>query len=127
MMLSKSQSSPTHIFTVMKYAYFNMVNMYPVSKLCNLPMVGIVVTISPSFSLYRIVVFPAASKPTINILISFLLNKAERLPKSLAMVPPILIYSAKQSEHCHFLNKQANTNNTKAALFNMNELSISTF
>lgn len=27
-------------------------------------MVGMVVTISPSFSLYRIVVFPAASKPT---------------------------------------------------------------
>jgi hypothetical protein len=29
------------------------------------------VTISPSFSLYRIVVFPAASRPTIKILISF--------------------------------------------------------
>ena len=28
-------------------------------------MVGIVVTISPSFSLYRIVVFPAASRPTV--------------------------------------------------------------
>ena len=28
------------------------------------PIVGIVVTISPSFSLYRIVVFPAASSPT---------------------------------------------------------------
>lgn len=27
-------------------------------------MVGMVVTISPNFSLYRIVVFPAASKPT---------------------------------------------------------------
>jgi len=38
----------------------------------NLPMVGIVVTISPNLSLYRIVVLPAASKPTINILISFL-------------------------------------------------------
>jgi hypothetical protein len=35
------------------------------------PMVGIVVTISPSLSLYRIVVFPAASKPTIKIRISF--------------------------------------------------------
>ena len=34
-------------------------------------MVGIVVTISPNFSLYRMVVLPAASKPTINILISF--------------------------------------------------------
>lgn len=39
------------------------------------PMVGMVVTISPSFSLYRIVVFPAASSPTIRILISFLPNR----------------------------------------------------
>lgn len=31
---------------------------------CVLPIVGMVVTISPSFSLYKIVVFPAASKPT---------------------------------------------------------------
>ena len=30
----------------------------------NLPMVGMVVTISPSFNLYKIVVFPAASRPT---------------------------------------------------------------
>lgn len=30
-----------------------------------------VVTISPSFSLYRMVVFPAASSPTIRIRISF--------------------------------------------------------
>ena len=29
-----------------------------------LPIVGMVVTISPSFSLYNIVVFPAASRPT---------------------------------------------------------------
>ena len=35
-------------------------------------MVGIVVTISPSFSLYRMVVFPAASRPTIRMRISFL-------------------------------------------------------
>lgn len=28
------------------------------------PMVGMVVTISPSFSLYKMVVFPAASNPT---------------------------------------------------------------
>ena len=38
-------------------------------------MVGIVVTISPSFNLYKMVVFPAASNPTINILISFFPNK----------------------------------------------------
>jgi len=37
-----------------------------------LPIVGIVVTISPNFNLYRIVVLPAASRPTIKILISFL-------------------------------------------------------
>jgi hypothetical protein len=35
-------------------------------------MVGIVVTISPNFNLYRIVVLPAASRPTIKIRISFL-------------------------------------------------------
>jgi len=33
----------------------------------SLPMVGMVVTISPSFNLYKIVVFPAASKPTENV------------------------------------------------------------
>lgn len=38
------------------------------------PIVGIVVTISPSLSLYKIVVFPAASRPTIRILISFFPN-----------------------------------------------------
>ena len=35
------------------------------------PIVGIVVTISPSLSLYRMVVLPAASKPTMRIRISF--------------------------------------------------------
>ena len=35
-------------------------------------MVGIVVTISPSLSLYRIVVLPAASRPTIKMRICFL-------------------------------------------------------
>lgn len=54
-------------------------------------MVGIVVTISPNFSLYRIVVLPAASKPTISILISFLpnnpLNKfAKTLPMMIAQI-----------------------------------------
>ncbi len=33
----------------------------------NLPIVGIVVTISPNFNLYRIVVLPAASSPTMRI------------------------------------------------------------
>lgn len=48
------------------------------------PMVGIVVTISPSLSLYKMVVFPAASSPTIRILISFFPNN---LLKRLAKFP----------------------------------------
>jgi len=52
-----------------------------------IPIVGIVVTISPSFSLYRIVVFPAASKPTIKILISFFPHS---LSNNLENVRPIL-------------------------------------
>ena len=44
--------------------------MYPCFSVS--PMVGIVVTISPSFSLYRIVVFPAASRPTMRMRISVL-------------------------------------------------------
>jgi len=51
------------------------------------PMVGMVVTISPSFNLYKMVVFPAASNPTINILISFLPKK---LLNKLLNVKPIL-------------------------------------
>ena len=51
------------------------------------PMVGMVVTISPSFSLYKIVVFPAASKPTIRILISFL---PQRRSNNFENVRPIL-------------------------------------
>lgn len=39
-------------------------NQEQISVVRLLPMVGMVVTISPSFSLYKIVVFPAASKPT---------------------------------------------------------------
>lgn len=39
------------------------------------PIVGMVVTISPSLSLYRMVVLPAASRPTIRILISFFPNR----------------------------------------------------
>ena len=51
------------------------------------PIVGMVVTISPSFSLYRMVVFPAASRPTIRILISFL---PHRRSNSLEKVRPML-------------------------------------
>ena len=49
-----------------------------------LPIVGMVVTISPSLSLYKMVVLPAASNPTISILISFL---PKRFLKRLAMLP----------------------------------------
>ena len=51
-----------------------------------IPIVGIVVTISPSFSLYKIVVFPAASNPTMRILISFLPNRPEN---NFVKSPPI--------------------------------------
>lgn len=51
------------------------------------PIVGMVVTISPSFNLYRIVVFPAASRPTIRMRISFL---PQRRSKSFENVRPIL-------------------------------------
>lgn len=51
------------------------------------PIVGMVVTISPSLSLYRMVVFPAASSPTIKILISFL---PQRRSNSFENVRPIL-------------------------------------
>jgi len=50
-------------------------------------MVGIVVTISPSLSLYRMVVLPAASRPTIRMRISFLENS---LLKSLVNVSPMV-------------------------------------
>ena len=48
-----------------------------------IPIVGIVVTISPSLSLYRIVVFPAASNPTIKILISFLPKRPRKSPSNM--------------------------------------------
>lgn len=52
-----------------------------------LPMVGMVVTISPSFSLYRMVVFPAASRPTIRMRISFFpIRLLRRFPKILPMI-----------------------------------------
>ena len=48
--------------------YWSLLDTYFFKKLKpRLPMVGIVVTISPSFSLYRMVVFPAASSPTVNL------------------------------------------------------------
>ena len=56
--------------------------------LYDVPIVGMVVTISPSFSLYKIVVFPAASRPTIRMRISFF---PHNLSKSFENVRPILL------------------------------------
>ena len=52
-----------------------------------LPIVGIVVTISPSLNLYKMVVLPDASKPTMRIRISFL----ETRPRIRLMIFPILV------------------------------------
>lgn len=55
-------------------------------------MVGIVVTISPNLSLYKIVVLPAASKPTISILISFLpKSPLNKLAKTFPMFAFVLL------------------------------------
>lgn len=59
------------------------------------PMVGMVVTISPSFSLYRIVVFPAASRPTMRMRISFL---GHSLSNSFEIDKPILAVSQLTAE-----------------------------
>lgn len=56
------------------------------------PMVGMVVTISPSLSLYRIVVFPAASKPTIRMRISFFPHS---LSNSFENVRPMVVVGAR--------------------------------
>jgi hypothetical protein len=53
-------------------------------------MVGIVVTTSPSLSLYRMVVLPAASRPTIRMRISFCFMSSESQPKSFDPPMPIL-------------------------------------
>ena len=52
-----------------------------------LPIVGIVVTISPSLNLYKMVVLPDASKPTMRIRISFF----ETRPRIRLMIFPILV------------------------------------
>lgn len=64
-------------------------------------MVGMVVTISPSFSLYRIVVFPAASSPTIRILISFL---PKRPLNKLANTFPIVTKLSKNERETRYKN-----------------------
>lgn len=70
----------------------------------SIPIVGMVVTTSPSFSLYRMVVFPAASSPTIRILISFFPNRLfSRLPKMFPMVTGWLAgwMAGQTSTHCY--------------------------
>lgn len=49
------------------------------SKVQYLPMVGMVVTISPSLSLYKMVVFPAASRPTVKYKRQSLISYMNRL------------------------------------------------
>jgi hypothetical protein len=61
-----------------------------------------VVTISPSLSLYRIVVFPAASSPTIKIRISLFAN---RRSKSLVKVSPMAIRTDRDGEETEIWQK----------------------
>jgi hypothetical protein len=51
-------------------------------------MVGMVVTTSPSLSLYKMVVLPAASSPTIRIRMSFF---PKNLVKSFEMLRPMVV------------------------------------
>ena len=64
-------------------------------------MVGIVVTISPSLSLYRMVVLPAASRPTMRILICFLANSR---PNRELIVSPILTTSQSKNGFINILD-----------------------
>merc|ERR1711934_692288 len=60
------------------------------------PMVGIVVTTSPSFSLYRMVVLPAASSPTMRMRQSFLPTS---LPNTLLKIPILALYQVDEQKH----------------------------
>lgn len=61
------------------------------------PIVGMVVTISPSLSLYRMVVFPAASKPTIRIRISFFPKRFLKRPANMFPMVADLSETKKQT------------------------------
>jgi len=79
---------------------FSTVQILDVNGLVNVPIVGIVVTISPSFSLYRIVVLPAASRPTIKMRISFLphsLSKSFEKETPMLVDSPVLMYGCSRS------------------------------
>lgn len=70
--------------------------------LLHLPIVGMVVTTSPSFSLYRIVVFPAASSPTMRMRISFFPNiRSQMREKVSPMVPLFLPVTEVGTPHVH--------------------------
>lgn len=75
------------------------------TDLSHLPIVGMVVTISPSFSLYRIVVFPAASRPTIRILISFLPKTLKRFANMLPMFERCLFHSSETQQDKNLIKK----------------------
>jgi hypothetical protein len=60
------------------------------------PMVGMVVTTSPNLSLYRMVVFPAASRPTIRMRISFCFMSRESQLHILD--PPMPIFAVLRGE-----------------------------
>jgi len=66
----------------------------------HLPIVGIVVTISPNFNLYRIVVLPAASRPTIKILISFL---PKRPLNNVANIFPMMVLVCQDLNICIYI------------------------
>ena len=61
-LISLSHSSLSHLLSPSPFS------LLLTHSLSLLPIVGIVVTISPSLSLYRMVVFPAASSPTVQIM-----------------------------------------------------------
>ena len=59
------QTKMMYMYVLMSKALLMWSFLIQVScRLLNSPIVGMVVTISPNFNLYRMVVFPAASNPT---------------------------------------------------------------
>ena len=70
----------------------------------NIPIVGMVVTISPSLSLYRMVVLPAASRPTIRIRISFLPHILSKSFEILIPISPVKEGEFKGQVRCLFFS-----------------------
>ena len=67
----------------------------------NSPIVGIVVTISPSLSLYRIVVLPAASSPTGNGM-NFTLQRMSKILSQNLYFPQTIIREYLVKASCFF-------------------------